>query len=95
MKAFYWRETLPKFLTYISREVFTNPGLEPVVQVIVVEVEAETKHGIPSMVTVLSSFVAEKDVPVNVTSVPPNTFPNRGSIDVRSGVAVPWYVTWF
>jgi hypothetical protein len=76
-------------LTNISREVLTIPGLLPVVHVIVVVVEADTIQGIPSMMTVLSSFVGEKDVPVNVTSVPPGTLPNLGSIEVKSGVAVP------
>lgn len=61
--------------------------------VIVVVVDDETTQGIPSIVTKLSSFVAENDVPVKVTSVPPKTLPNLGSIFERSGVAVPWYVT--
>lgn len=79
----------------ISRDVLTNPGLLPVVQVIDVVVEALTMHGIPSIITVLSSFVGEKDVPVNTTSWPPRTFPYLGSIFVRKGVADPSYVTSF
>lgn len=67
----------------------TNPGFEPVLHVIVVVVEADTTHGIPSMITVFSSFVGEKAVPVNVTTVPPKTLPNLGSILVRSGVDDP------
>ena len=58
-------------------------------QVIVVVVEADTMHGILSIITVLSEGVGENEVPVNVTSVPPKTLPNLGSIFVRIGVADP------
>lgn len=58
-------------------------------QVIVVVVEAVTGHEMPSIMIVLSSFVAEKEVPVKVTSYPPKTLPNLGSILLRSGVADP------
>lgn len=54
-----------------------------------VVVDSETTHGIPSMTTVLSVGVGEKLLPVNVTTVPPNTFPNLGEIAVRRGVDYP------
>ena len=71
----------------------TRPGLFPVVQVIEVVVEADTTQGIPSIITEFSYGVGENKIPVNVTSVPPKTVPNLGSIFVRVGVDSPWYVT--
>jgi len=76
-------------LTSITREVFTKPGLFPVVHLIEVVVDSETTHGIPSIITVLSAGVGEKFLPVNVTTVPPRTLPNLGSIAVRRGVDYP------
>ena len=76
-------------MTKISSDVFTRPGRLPVVQTMVVVVEDEMMHGMPSITTELSSLTAEKEVPVKVTSVPPRTLPNLGSILERSGVEDP------
>jgi hypothetical protein len=56
---------------------------------IVVVVDSLTGHGIPSMITVLSAATGEKFFPVKVTTVPPRTLPNLGSIPVRRGVDYP------
>jgi hypothetical protein len=77
----------------ISNEVLTSPGLLPVVQVIEVVVEEDTTHWTPSIITEFSYEFGENRVPVNVTSVPPRTVPNLGSIFERVGVDSPWYDT--
>jgi len=62
-----------------------------VVQVIVVDVTAETGQSIPSIVTVNRSAFVDGYEPVKVTSSPPTTPPNLGLIDVRRGVNDPRY----
>mgnify|MGYP000152553149 CR=1 FL=1 len=73
----------------MSSEVGIRPGLDPVLHVIVVVVDADTTHGIPSMITEFSVETAEKPVPVKITSVFPVTVPNLGSMEVSKGVEVP------
>jgi len=61
-----------------------------VVQVTLVEVEAETGQTIPSMVIVYLVVSVEKLVPVKVTIVPPTTVPNLGLMESRAAVSDPW-----
>ena len=75
----------------MEREVSTNPGLLPVVQVTDVVVAAETGHTIPSITIVYLEVSLDKLVPVKVTSVPPVTVPYLGLTAVRAGVREPTY----
>jgi hypothetical protein len=71
----------------------TKLGLGPVVQVIVVAVEADTTHATPSISTVLSLAVDENPVPVSVTTVPPAVVPLVGLIADTVGVLSYLYST--
>ena len=62
------------------REVGTNPGLSPVVQVTEVEEAAVTSHATPSMMMEYLEMSLDILVPVKVTESPPTTDPCLGSI---------------
>lgn len=78
----------------MTNEVAGSPGLFPVVQMMDVAVAPETGQLTPSMTIEYFEVSVTKPVPVNVTSVPPTTVPNRGLIAVRSGVLDPMYFTF-
>lgn len=78
----------------MTNEVVGSPGLFPVLQMMDVAVAPETGQFTPSIIIEYFEVSVTKPVPVNVTSVPPTTVPNRGLIAVRSGVKDPMYFTF-